>query len=287
MRPKYTLAILAFAQVAAAAELVLYEDENFGGRRVRVDAAATNVAEVENGFQALSIVVVSASWQVCDAPRFRGACVMLAAGRYDSLHGMGLTERISSVRPLAGIAKRRDDVRIVLYDGYDFQGRAESILDATSNLSSLDFKERARSAIVYGDSWELCELEQFRGNCAAFAPGGHPNLGFLDGQLSSLRPVGSAPPPANWGTQGRIIIYAGVEFSGAGLVSQCAATCVMPMPRTNFRFSSMRIESGYWMLCSRPDLQGDCVTFGPGEHPNITPVLAPALGSQIASFGRK
>ena len=46
------------------------------------------------------MVVESGRWEVCEDIRLQGHCVMLRKGSYETLRGLGLENRISSVRPL-------------------------------------------------------------------------------------------------------------------------------------------------------------------------------------------
>jgi hypothetical protein len=43
---------------------------------------------------------------------------------------------------------------------------------------------------------------------------------------------------------------------------------VPDLKRTGFNntASSLRIESGYWLFCSEASYEGECRTFGPGDH---------------------
>jgi hypothetical protein len=49
------------------------------------------------------------------------------------------------------------------------------------------------------------------------------------------------------------------------------ASGVPNLRRTGFNntASSLRIESGYWIFCSEADYQGECRTFGPGDHKSM------------------
>jgi uncharacterized protein YcfJ len=51
--------------------------------------------------RASSVVVDRGRWEVCTDAKFEGRCVVLRRGSYDSLRGMGMDNRISSVRPVA------------------------------------------------------------------------------------------------------------------------------------------------------------------------------------------
>lgn len=49
--------------------------------------------------RASSVVVDSGRWEVCEEKSFRGRCVVLRKGSYDTLARMGLNDRVTSVRP--------------------------------------------------------------------------------------------------------------------------------------------------------------------------------------------
>jgi len=50
--------------------------------------------------RASSVVVEGGRWEACEDARFGGHCAVLKQGSYESLRGMGLDDRISSVRPV-------------------------------------------------------------------------------------------------------------------------------------------------------------------------------------------
>ena len=37
----------------------------------------------------------------------------------------------------------------------------------------------------------------------------------------------------------------------------------------NDRAESLRVERGYWIFCSDANFEGECLTFGPGDYPNL------------------
>lgn len=95
------LAVAAFALAAeAGAQITFYENEGYRGRAF---TASRRVADFDRaGFndRASSVVVESGRWEVCEDIRLQGHCVMLRKGSYETLRGLGLENRISSVRPL-------------------------------------------------------------------------------------------------------------------------------------------------------------------------------------------
>ena len=97
---KYALAISALAMATQAlAQVTFYEGEGFRGRAFTTDKQVNNFAR--NGFndRSSSVVVERGRWEACEDVRFAGRCVVLRRGSYASLQQMGLSDRISSVRP--------------------------------------------------------------------------------------------------------------------------------------------------------------------------------------------
>ena len=84
----------------AVAQITFYEGEGFRGRSFTTDKRVWNFERFGFSNRASSVVVDRGRWEVCDEARFEGRCVILRRGSYDSLRGMGLDNRISSVRPV-------------------------------------------------------------------------------------------------------------------------------------------------------------------------------------------
>jgi hypothetical protein len=81
-----------------AADLMLYEHDNFAGRSFPVVRDLINLSPVGFNDVASSLVIRRGRWQLCSDAGFRGKCVVLSAGRYPSLGAMGLNDQLSSVR---------------------------------------------------------------------------------------------------------------------------------------------------------------------------------------------
>jgi uncharacterized protein YcfJ len=100
---------LAVAGVAlatqAAAQITLYEGEGFRGAAISADKAIWDFDPLGFNDRARSLVVNGGTWQVCEDAQFQGRCVVVQPGNYDSLRSMGMSERISSVRPLDSVAR--------------------------------------------------------------------------------------------------------------------------------------------------------------------------------------
>jgi Beta/Gamma crystallin. len=87
------LASQAFAQVT------FYENEGFRGQTFTASKAVNDFSRIGFNDRASSVVVEGGRWEACEDARFGGHCVLLKKGSYESLGGMGLENRISSVRP--------------------------------------------------------------------------------------------------------------------------------------------------------------------------------------------
>jgi uncharacterized protein YcfJ len=93
--PALLLASQAFAQVT------FYEGEGFRGRTFTTGKAVGDFSRTGFNDRASSVVVNGGRWEACEDARFGGHCAVLKKGSYESLAGMGLENRVSSVRPVA------------------------------------------------------------------------------------------------------------------------------------------------------------------------------------------
>ncbi|MDB5881338.1 MAG: glycine zipper protein [Ramlibacter sp.] len=82
----------------ASAQITFYEGEGYRGRAFTTDKGLENFARIGFNDRASSVVVDRGRWEVCEDARYRGRCVVLRRGSYDSLAGLGMENRISSVR---------------------------------------------------------------------------------------------------------------------------------------------------------------------------------------------
>jgi hypothetical protein len=103
MNPKLKTAIGVSALLVSAqavAQITFYEGEGYRGRSFTTDTRVWNMDRSGFNDRASSVIVERGRWEVCEDARFEGRCVILRRGNYDSLRGMGLDNRISSVRPV-------------------------------------------------------------------------------------------------------------------------------------------------------------------------------------------
>jgi len=215
---------LAIAGVAlscqAAAQVTLYEHDGYQGRSFTTERTINNLERFGFNDRSSSVVVRgnrSERWEVCEDPRFRGRCVILRRGEYPSLASMGLNDRVSSVRSV-GRNARYDEGRyapapppaqvsqVVFYENEGFQGRTFTADAPVGDFRQGGFNDRASSAAVRGERWEVCENVHFGGRCVVLRPGQYASLAAmgLNDRVSSVRTVSAgsrlddnryAPPP--------------------------------------------------------------------------------------------
>ena len=217
-----------------AAQIAIFERENFRGQRLDLDTSAPNFERLGINDRASSVRVRGGAWQVCSDNFFRGTCVTLQPGDYPSLRQMGLSNAISSAREVAWAANRNwserrwpDDrgdqghmeprregreydrgqpaqsaqqgwgtaSRAILYSGQNLSGRAIILDDeVVPDLGPSGFNDRAMSLRVEGGYWVFCSDANFEGTCRTFAPGDYPTLSGLSDAISSGRRISDTYP---------------------------------------------------------------------------------------------
>lgn len=93
--------------------------------------------------------------------------------------------------------------QITLYAGEGFRGPAFTADKPIGDFDPYGFNDRARSIVVNGGSWQVCEDSRFQGRCVVLRPGNYDSLASagMNDRISSVRPVerlaryDSGPPP--------------------------------------------------------------------------------------------
>ncbi len=86
--------------LAAHADISLYSEPGFRGEVFATPRAVNNLNRVRFNDAASSVVIDRGRWEVCDDAGFAGRCVVLRDGSYADLSRFGLSNNISSVRPV-------------------------------------------------------------------------------------------------------------------------------------------------------------------------------------------
>jgi hypothetical protein len=296
-------ALALMAGCALAGEITLYKDRDFRGDTLTLRRAASDLERTGFNDSASSVIVREGMWEVCTDPFYRGNCTRLAPGEYSGLERT-LNDRIASVREIVGVSTApvvsppvvsapvvtsppvvvAAAPRIVLYERPGFSGSGVEITETHGNLNRIPSYGPASAVIVYGGTWRLCTGEYYRGECADFAPGRYDSLGSLNGRIYSAELISAAPGPvgvvAPTPSGPRVVLYDLPDFAGQSLVIERRETPNLGWMSFMDRAASMRVEGGYWMVCTDVRFGGSCRTFGPGEYPR----LGPDMDRRIASI---
>lgn len=108
---------------------------------------------------------------------------------------------------VAGLAlATQAGAQITLYEGEGFRGETFSADSPIWDFDPYGFNDRARSIVVNGGRWEVCEDARFQGRCVVLRPGNYDSLASmgLNERISSIRPVDrvaryEAGPPPDYG----------------------------------------------------------------------------------------
>jgi len=181
----------------AAAQVTFYEGEGFRGRAFRVDNTVWNFEPTGFNDRARSAVVEGGRWEVCEDARFEGRCTVLRRGSYDTLRGMGMDARISSVRPVNRVAYENEVPPPLAEPAYEYRQRpSERLYDA--QVTSV----RA----VVGPPEQRCWVERER-------VGGDANVpGAIAGAI-----IGGVLGHQVGGGRGRDVATAGGAVAGAAI----------------------------------------------------------------------
>ena len=109
----------------AAAQITFYEHDDFRGRALTTDRQISDFAQQGFNDRASSVVVDRGRWEVCTDARYGGSCVVVRQGSYASLSGLGMNDRISSVRPVSQQTSYRNEAPEPLAEPtYEYRRRA-------------------------------------------------------------------------------------------------------------------------------------------------------------------
>jgi uncharacterized protein YcfJ len=195
-----TTAAVAFS-AQAMAQATLYANDGFAGQSLRMSGDTPSLQRYKFNDRASSVVVVGNRWEVCEDDNFGGRCTVLRPGRYTALYDIGLEDGISSARMIANNERVADNryapmpgtapaaVNITFFDDERFQGRSYTATGQVPNLRRTGFNDKASSAVVSGERWEVCENNRYKGQCMVLRPGQYPSLASmgLNDEITSVR----------------------------------------------------------------------------------------------------
>ena len=136
----------------ASAQVTFYEGEGYRGRAFTTEQGVANFNRAGFNDRASSVVVDRGRWEVCEDSRYRGKCVILRRGSYGSLAGLGLENRISSVRAVNSSRHYANEApEPVASPNYEFRRRANERVYSAPVIS-------ARA--VVGQASERCWIDR-------------------------------------------------------------------------------------------------------------------------------
>ena len=180
-----------YAPAPSSAKITFYGKQGLEGRSFTTEVEVEDFRSKGFNDRVSSLVVQGTDqWEACDDSYFAGRCVTLPPGRYDTLRGTGLNNRISSVRNISSQVPAPPAAQIALFAQEGFEGRAFTAQSSLQNLTQNGLYDRASSAVVVGDqNWEVCDDARFNGRCMVLRPGQYPSLAAMgmNNRVSSVR----------------------------------------------------------------------------------------------------
>lgn len=247
---------------APASGITVFEDVNYGGRRLTFVADQTSLRNTVLNDRISSLAIAPGEvWEVCEAPNFTGNCQTFADVEPDLLR-LGWNDKISSLRRI-----RRPSVpqvrRLELFAGTNYTGQRVVLTEEVRDLRSVNFNDRAMSArIAPGDAWELCVNADYD-DCRLIAEN-TPDLNAI-----GFSRIASSARPSVGGGRGRgrgnepslrprLTLYERVGFAGRTLVIDGDMESLGDFAD---RAESVRVTSGRWQICDRVRFGGRCVVI--------------------------
>jgi len=296
---------LAFA-AQVAAQATFYENPDFTGRSLTATEQVPSFERYGFNNSTSSAVVVGERWEVCQQGAYNGRCTVLRPGRYPSLAAMGLNDRISSARvidrneriddnryaPVVPVAAAPVRPQVTFYERERFDGRSFVATGQVVNLRRQGFNDRAASAVVVGERWEVCNDNRFRGDCVVLRPGRYPSLAAmgLTDRISSVRAIAPnvriadnryAPSPvaAVASVAPQLTFFEREGFGGRSFATE-EPLANLQRAGFNDRAASAVVVSERWEVCDDNRFRGDCVVLRPGRYPSLA---AMGLRDRISS----
>lgn len=296
---KTALATAALAAAGhASAQVTFYENDNYQGRSFTTQQPVGDFQRFGFNERASSVLVQGERWEACEDVRYGGRCVVLRPGQYASLAAMGLSGRITSMRAIDAGQRIPDNryaplpmvSQVIFYERAGFEGRSLAVVDPLDDLGRSGFNDRASSAMVIGDNWELCEDARFNGRCVVLRPGRYPDLAALGmgNRLSSARAVNryapndtraEAPPYVPPLVPAQVIFYEREGFEGRSFAAD-AQIDDFRNSGFNDAASSAVVLGERWEVCSDAGYRGNCLVLRPGRYGSLA---AMGLNKNVSS----
>ena len=176
--------------------------------------------------------------------------------------------------------------QVTFYEHTRFQGQSFTTEQPLGNLERSGFNNRASSAVVRGETWQVCDGPGYSGQCAILRPGDYPSLGAmgLNDSVSSVRAANTdargydnrhAPAPH----AGQVTFYENERFAGRSFTTEQS---IGNLERSGFnnRASSVVVRGETWQVCDGPGFSGRCAVLRPGDYASL---IAMGLNNSVSS----
>ncbi|MEO7058018.1 MAG: beta/gamma crystallin-related protein [Caldimonas sp.] len=281
----------------------LYDQGNFNGRSIRLDADTASLGSSGFNDRATSVNVLQGTWELCSDADFSGNCRTYPPGRYPDL-GYGMARQVSSARLLRSVGEAPavhgpghpapppgQAGRAVLYREHGLRGGSLALSGPVPDLERANFNDASSSLYVESGVWVACRDSFFRGDCRTYGPGRYDDLGpGFDRAISSIGPGAASPPPANavppqpapvpQPTDAAIDFFSEPDFGGSRIRVD---RDLRDLARVNFndQVASVVVLAGTWEMCTDARFGGNCAVYRPGRYPNLG-----GLTRQVSSVRR-
>ncbi len=180
----------------------------------------------------------------------------------------------SSVSSGADDAIRVGTPSVTLYSFSNQSGRSLVLNRDTPKLKKMNFSGNAMSMTVSGGQWEVCDTNQYNGQCEVFGPGQY-NFGIFNwgNKIKSVRRVRSNTPT--------ITLYARENMKGENHTYARSVPRIKDIATNDFAHS-VKINGGEWVLCADSGGKGKCETVR-RDMPNLRSI---GLAGSISSLYR-
>lgn len=182
--------------------------------------------------------------------------------------------------------------QVTFYEQDGFQGQSFTTSRTVDDLARRGFNDRASSAVVVGERWEVCEDQRFNGRCVVLRPGQYPSLNAmgLNNRVTSVRAVSRnariaeqryapAPAPVIAPATPQITFYENEGLSGRSFTT---GRQINNFNRFGFNdsASSAVVVGERWEVCEDVRFRGQCVVLRQGNYPSLR---AMGLNNRISS----
>lgn len=259
---------LATAPVAEG--VVLFEGPSFAGRSLAIEGPTERLDRFND--RARSMIVYDGQWELCEQDRYRGDCATFGPGRHANLGRFA--GELSSLRPLEA---RTSGAPVGYVEGPNASAPSVAATPTPPSVTSAvppTGTAPVAPSIAYAPPPVVVSRPAPPVVISGSAPLRSPDYGnpappqvaaFPESPRFATYPA--TPPHAT--QPARVVVYEGPNFRGRATAIAEDLTADLRHTSLDERAASLRVEAGSWILCSDPNFQGQCWTFGPGEYPTL------------------